>query len=682
MISVGALLACRYKVVRALGQGGMGQVYLVQDEKLGRQVAMKVLLGPDSKDSSDKRRLIHEIEACLSIRHPNVINLLDCGLDEEIGPYYTMDYVSGESLAQRLDKCERLSPRETKKLLKDIANGLYAIHSEGLVHRDLTTGNILLSHEGAIISDFGLVLDEMSTQLTATGMVLGTPAYVAPEAMTGNVATEQSDIYQVAVIGFKAITGSFPFAGENFDELFKAILNGKSPKASTFVPGLSSAWDDFFTTCLAHAPSQRPASAKALLALIDKLPEVQAGAKAKQSKENEASRPPYALMTLVATTILFLFLFISRYPHYTEPRHEKVTPVKLLSAIPKGRHLHLSFANTLQKPLIASIIKDGQGKRLDFQRVDEGQGTKVIVASVDDVLTSEDLLLRSGNQTISLRKLLIATAKELINRMENHCPTKTVFKDGYNFGPRMGTFIAVAKSATSQEREAAVLKGNRARAKAIRQKLKNEVARDFVESYRHAANLSPLVQSFQSVEPAIKQRLYEALDVGRRLELLAAIEFAKFSFCQRSAFDLRETTVKPRPNFLGERIIFQNEPWVVMGHPGFTVEHSPLLKLPIDFEWLSPASYGWFELVFDVNTFKRITFSISLNGQRAGRLLCNPWQLKDGHEGKVDSKQFLLLPNYLLKQGQNKMLIRAEVLFGTNINSRLLLSRVRLRWGK
>ncbi|MEZ4452794.1 MAG: serine/threonine-protein kinase [Nannocystaceae bacterium] len=213
-VRAGQLIAGRFEVIRPLGAGGMGAVYLARDCQLNEQVALKVIGGLGLHDPEAAERLRREASAARRISHPNVVRLHDLG---ESGGllFLSMEYVDGESLAQRLQRDGRLSPTQFRSIAADLCEGLQAAHLAGVIHRDLKPANVLLTRDGrAKLIDFGIARISKVEGLTATGMVVGTAEYMAPEQVRGGVVDERTDVYAFGVIAYQCLVGHPPFRGE------------------------------------------------------------------------------------------------------------------------------------------------------------------------------------------------------------------------------------------------------------------------------------------------------------------------------------------------------------------------------------------------------------------------------------------------------------------------------------
>ena len=213
-----------YRILAKLGQGGMGVVYKAEDTKLDRLVALKLLAPELTRDPEAKIRFVREAKAAAALNHPNIATIYEIDEADDI-TFIAMEFVAGVSLKQKL-AAGPLAMAEALAITIQIATGLARAHSQGIVHRDIKPGNILLTSEGGVkIVDFGLAKLAGDTQLTRTGLILGTVAYMSPEQARGDEVTAQTDIWALGVIHYEMLTGRLPFRGENPQAQIYSILN-------------------------------------------------------------------------------------------------------------------------------------------------------------------------------------------------------------------------------------------------------------------------------------------------------------------------------------------------------------------------------------------------------------------------------------------------------------------------
>jgi serine/threonine-protein kinase len=209
-----AALADRYRIERELGSGGMATVYLAEDLKHHRQVAVKVLR-PELAAALGAERFLREIEITANLNHPHILPLLDSG-EADTFLYYVMPYVEGESLRDRLVREKQLPIDDSLKIASEVADALGFAHEHNVIHRDIKPENILLEAKHAVVADFGVAraIDAAGeTKLTETGIAIGTPAYLSPEQASGEPELDgRSDIYALGCVLYEMLAGQAPFS--------------------------------------------------------------------------------------------------------------------------------------------------------------------------------------------------------------------------------------------------------------------------------------------------------------------------------------------------------------------------------------------------------------------------------------------------------------------------------------
>ncbi|HEU4952246.1 MAG TPA: serine/threonine-protein kinase [Holophagaceae bacterium] len=258
----------RYKILGTLGQGAMGTVHLAEDPTLKRGLAIKVVRGGRG-DAEVMARFRREAEISARLNHPNLITIFDVGEDPELGPFLAMELVEGETL-DALASAGPMSPAEAVPLLLQAGQALEAIHAAGIVHRDVKPANFMVAKDGRLkLMDFGIARGD-EPRLTTTSAFLGTPAYAAPESLSGTGRpTEASDRWALAVTAFELLTGRLPFEAESLN----AVLYRVAHEPPAFPEALSPALQAVFTKALSKEPGARYPTIRAFLrALVDALP--------------------------------------------------------------------------------------------------------------------------------------------------------------------------------------------------------------------------------------------------------------------------------------------------------------------------------------------------------------------------------------------------------------------------
>jgi predicted ATPase len=260
----------RYRIVRPLGSGGMGEVFLADDTRLTRRVALKVLPAAVCEEPARRERFLREARAAAMLTHPNVCAVFDAGEDETGGVYIAMELVEGPTLSDRLVKGP-LPEREVVEIAMQAADALEEAHRRGLVHRDLKPSNLMLDTRGRVkIVDFGIAAripvagdDTGDPMLTRTGEILGTAAYMSPEQTLGRPVDARSDVFSLGVVLYQLASGRLPFPGSNLAETIAGILHADPPSLDR--ASVSEGLERVIRTCLERAPSRRYASMSDLL---------------------------------------------------------------------------------------------------------------------------------------------------------------------------------------------------------------------------------------------------------------------------------------------------------------------------------------------------------------------------------------------------------------------------------
>jgi tetratricopeptide (TPR) repeat protein len=262
----GTEIGQRYRLVRMLGRGGMGAVYLAKDTELDRDVALKFIRDDIAESPETLQRFKREITLSSQITNKNVLRVYDLGEADGV-KFVTMQYVEGEDLAGKIRREGALPAPETISILQQICHGLAAAHEQGVVHRDLKPQNIMLDTAGGVyVTDFGLAKLLGQTGVTETGALMGTPFYMSPEQVKGIEVDRRSDIYSLGVIAYEMGTGSPPFAeGSAFEIMMKRTQKPPRPLAE-LKPDLPAYLRALIERCLAVEPSQRYQSCEEILA--------------------------------------------------------------------------------------------------------------------------------------------------------------------------------------------------------------------------------------------------------------------------------------------------------------------------------------------------------------------------------------------------------------------------------
>ena len=266
--SSNTILGGRYALTERIAIGGMGEVWKAKDQVLGRIVAVKILKDEYNGDPTFLQRFRAEARHTALLNHPGVANVFDYGEDEG-SAFLVMELVPGEPLSNIIDRQKTVDPDTVLNYIGQTARALAAAHAQGLVHRDVKPGNLIITPDNRVkVTDFGIARLADQVPLTATGQVMGTAQYLAPEQATGQTATGSSDIYSLGIIGYELLAGRRPFTGESQIAIALAQVNDNPPPLPDSVPEPVRA---LIMSMLAKDPEDRPANAGKLANAVDAL---------------------------------------------------------------------------------------------------------------------------------------------------------------------------------------------------------------------------------------------------------------------------------------------------------------------------------------------------------------------------------------------------------------------------
>jgi serine/threonine-protein kinase len=260
-----------YRLLEKLGEGGMGEVWRARHQLLARPCAVKVirpeLLGETKREAATERFRL-EARTIARLTSPNTVRLYDFGVSETGGFYFVMELLTGMDIASVVDRFGPLPPERVVAVLRQACRSLAEAHGEGVLHRDIKPHNLFLCRLGLEfdilkVLDFGLMktLDESAAQITAEGVLTGTPAYMPPERVLGGTADERSDLYSLGCVGYWMLTGRAVFTGDPMAVMVHHARTAPAPPSKFTGPGLPAGLEDIVLACLDKAPEKRPSSA-------------------------------------------------------------------------------------------------------------------------------------------------------------------------------------------------------------------------------------------------------------------------------------------------------------------------------------------------------------------------------------------------------------------------------------
>ncbi len=275
----GALLGGKYRLVRPIGQGGMGVVYEAEHVGIGRRVAVKFLLPELIGNAETLARFQQEARLAATISDEHVVDILDNGADELRGPYFVMEMLDGENLESLMRREGKLAVQRARTILGQVLRALRAAHRKGIVHRDLKPANVFLirrsrARDQVKVLDFGISksIDPSgaAVRLTRTGFVAGTPVYMSPEQASGKKSIDaRSDLYSAGVLLFEMLTAQVPFDGDSYNEVIFKVVSESPPPARSLRADVPPALERVLEVALAKDPNERFATADAFLEVLE-----------------------------------------------------------------------------------------------------------------------------------------------------------------------------------------------------------------------------------------------------------------------------------------------------------------------------------------------------------------------------------------------------------------------------
>jgi serine/threonine-protein kinase len=386
---INSLLGDRYRLGEMIGTGGMADVYVAEDTRLARQVAVKVLRSDLARDPSFVARFRKEALAAAALNHPGIVAVYDSG--EEPAPYIVMELISGHTLRDLIHKGERVPLKRALEIGEGILAALEYSHHSGIVHRDIKPANIMITDNGDVkVMDFGIAraLADLGATLTSTWNVVGTAQYLSPEQALGEVADLRSDIYSTGCLLYEVLTGKPPFTGETPVSIAYQHVSGVLVTPSSIVPELPAGVDTFLTVALAKNPDDRYQSAGLML---DDLYKIKTGEvlTTKISKQPVSRRKVLigAISGVAAAGVLIAGLFLARPDVATSNLPQLPNVVGLTEA--EAKFLLTDYVVTVSRAFDGRIPKDRVASQVPLATTRAQKGSGVVLVISDGPGNSE-----------------------------------------------------------------------------------------------------------------------------------------------------------------------------------------------------------------------------------------------------------------------------------------------------
>ena len=379
-------LGGRYQLGPMIGTGGMADVYLAEDLRLHREVAIKILRSDLARDPAFVTRFNKEALAVAALNHPGIVAVYDSGQEKTtsgVMPYIVMEYVEGKTLRELLHDGDRLLFDRAIEIVEGILNALSYSHKSGIVHRDIKPGNIMITESGAVkVMDFGIAraLADAGATLTSTWNIVGTAQYLSPEQTTGGQADLRSDLYSVGCLFYELISGQPPFSGETPVAIAYQHVSAPLIPVTSLTTGLDPAIDSFFEVALAKSPENRYQNAASMLKDLKRLSR---GERITAKIPTQRSVNPRRRLLIATSLVLLIGLggFLAFRP--SGPTEIVTLPNVVGLTESEARAQLANFTITIQRAPDPRIPKDRVASQLPLATVQVNKGSAVTLTLSD-----------------------------------------------------------------------------------------------------------------------------------------------------------------------------------------------------------------------------------------------------------------------------------------------------------
>jgi len=412
-----------YDIQEVVGHGGMGVVFMASDERLRRTVAIKALNRSLASSSTARRRFIREARAAAAINHPNVVTIYAVE-DHHDQPFLVMEYVSGGSLRERLRSEKRLDPIEVLRLSTQIAAGLAAAHAQGVIHRDVKPGNIMLEDalERVKITDFGLARVAMdNVELTSQGLAVGTPAYMAPEQVSGDKTDSRTDLFGLGCVMYAMLAGHSPFHGKHALEIAHKVAEHNPTELHKVDERTPQFLSEIVTRLLEKDPERRFQSAMEVanvlnshLAIVNQTPTDELNVVLYNSQQKRASPRRWPMLLAAAAAVVLLTIGAA----IMWPRNQPIAPGQKQTAEPpvdqpsKPPADSLTQPAAIEGPITVAQTGEGQFRSINDALKVAGPGTEIRV--LDGGVYDEGVFINNADRWHGIKIIGAGTEKPTI----------------------------------------------------------------------------------------------------------------------------------------------------------------------------------------------------------------------------------------------------------------------------
>ena len=408
------ILGDRYELGAMIGTGGMADVYVARDQRLNREVAVKILRSDLARDPSFVTRFNKEALSVAALNHPGIVSVYDSGKEDTPGgamPYMVMEYVEGNTLRDIMHRGERFPLQRAVEIVEGILVALQYSHKNGIVHRDIKPGNIMITDSGAVkVMDFGIAraLSDSGATMTSTWNIVGTAQYLSPEQATGSQADARSDLYSVGCLFYELVSGKPPFTGDTPVAIAYQHVSAPLTPVTEVETSLDPALNNFFSVALAKDPADRYQSANAMLKDLRKLSKGEGITTQipKQKVRTENGRNRFAAIALSVLVLVGAVSFFVFRPDSASSMRALPNVVGLTES--QAREQLSGFTINIQRAPDPRIPRDRVSNQLPLATTRVSLGSAVTLTLSDgpgDATVPTDLI---GKPLEEVRTLLVA----------------------------------------------------------------------------------------------------------------------------------------------------------------------------------------------------------------------------------------------------------------------------------
>ncbi len=666
------IIAERYRVFRRLGSGGMAQVFLAQDLKTSKEVAIKIMAPRGEVSAMMVKRFKREFDSCRSLDHKNIVKLYERGRVGKDAWFYSMEYLSCGDLVVLLNENGPFNERIIIGFLEQMLSAFEHFHSRSIVHRDLKPANIMVDGKRYVITDFGLAFADGCTKLTDTGTVLGTPLYMSPEMARGEKVDNRSDLFQLGVITYELLAGEVPITGKSVQEVFQKIVSFRPPPIHMVVPELNENWSVLLSKMMEKDRNNRYQSAKDVLAdlrlikagkSISKLPPKETIELSSQPKQRVFNWRP--IVTISFCVVLCAFLLWS---HVGKEDLNDEPSVK--------RPIHSTKAEQLSVKAFDLTS--------DSLRIELNDGSTVNMPLSDFSTTTKDILI---TPTLSLRKKLSSEVRS-INRVLGAFDPKSVLQGVEEIVVPDTAHISKIVEKGEEDEEARIIselkKGNQ-----LRSFLEERLLRTTgYHRFKRAMVLAPLILGTEVVSFSDRTKFFEVIQRFRAIYFFSAFFHGALPFTAEPELGAWRLSKQPLEGVAQEFVLYKKvKKSLTLGMNIPIANIGGQRRWSTNFTVPSTDKVTKAELAFFCKFYPGIAMTVKLND--LPEIIVPDVRVLEGMHLEFDKRKkkelerrvklYQRIPREAIRKGNNTIVLRVSPLFSSMSRSLIKIGHLSIR---